>query len=92
MQEEGHSHPSGGKILRHLVFGSEDGMISTLGFLTGIAGAAFSSKAILLAGIVEILSGSLSMAVGTYLSTKSEKEYLQYAVKREKHESLEHPL
>lgn len=91
MDKEAHKHPQGGGVLRHLVFGSEDGMISTLGFLTGITGAAFSSPAILLAGLAEIFAGSLSMAVGTYLSTKSEREFLQCSVRIEKHEILEHP-
>ena len=84
MEEKKHKHVKGGMMLRYLVFGAEDGMISTLGFLTGITGAAFAKNAIILATTVEVLAAALSMAVGTYLSTKSETEYLQAKIAQEK--------
>lgn len=61
-------------VLREIVFGAEDGMVSTLGALTGIAAGTNSRFAVLLAGFVIVIVESISMSVGTYLSGKSERE------------------
>ncbi|MBI2990040.1 MAG: VIT1/CCC1 transporter family protein [Candidatus Magasanikbacteria bacterium] len=58
--------------MRELVFGLEDGMVSTMGSITGIATATQSSFLIILSGSVIIAVESISMAVGSYLSSKSE--------------------
>lgn len=59
--------------MRELVFGMEDGMVSTFGAVTGIAGAIQDHYVIVLAGFVVVGVESISMAVGSYLSTKSER-------------------
>ena len=71
-------HHTQGKIssalLREIVFGLEDGMVSTLGAVTGIATATGSQFSTLLSGLVVVSVESISMAVGSYLSNKSEKD------------------
>lgn len=68
-------HKKAGLIddIRELVFGLEDGMVSTLGAITGIAAATRDPFTILLAGFVVISVESISMAVGSYLSSKSKR-------------------
>lgn len=61
-------------ILGEIVFGAEDGMVSTLGAITGIAAASDSHFVTVLSGLVIISVESISMSVGSYLSSKSEKE------------------
>lgn len=63
-----------GGSLRELIFGMEDGLVSTLGVITGIASGTESQKVIVLSGTILILVESLSMAAGTYLSNKAEQE------------------
>lgn len=58
--------------LREIVFGLEDGMVSTLGAVTGLAGATNNQPMVIISGFVIIAVESLSMAAGTYLSNKSE--------------------
>lgn len=60
--------------IREIVFGMEDGMVSTLGALTGIAAGTQNHFTVVLAGFVIIAVESISMAVGSYLSTKSVQE------------------
>lgn len=58
-------------FIRNLVFGVEDGLVSTLGFVSGIASVQASSSTLLLAGIVLIFVESFSMAAGSFLSAES---------------------
>ncbi len=58
--------------LREIIFGLEDGMVSTLGAITGLAGATDNRAIVIVSGFVIIAVESLSMAAGTYLSNKSE--------------------
>jgi vacuolar iron transporter family protein len=60
--------------LRELVFGLEDGLVSTLGVVTGMASGLSSSPIVILSGLVVVLVESLSMAAGTYLSNKAEHD------------------
>lgn len=58
--------------IRQIVFGAEDGMVSTMGAIIGLATASQNKSIVLVSGIVIIAVESLSMAAGTYLSNKSE--------------------
>ncbi len=73
--------------LRDAVFGTQDGLISTLGALTGIAAGTQDGRVVVLAGLVIIVVESLSMAAGSYLSSESQREYLEHLL-REEHESI----
>jgi VIT1/CCC1 family predicted Fe2+/Mn2+ transporter len=74
--------------LRDGVFGAQDGLISTLGALTGIAGGTGDRAVVLLSGAVVIAVESLSMGAGAYLSSKAQTEYLERLLREEK-ESIE---
>lgn len=74
--------------LREIVFGLEDGMVSTVGVMAGIAGGTQDTFVILLAGIVIVAVESLSMAAGTYLSNKTEEEYFASNAKIPLHKRL----
>ncbi len=60
-------------LIREAVFGMEDGMVSTFGAVTGIAAATANPFTVILSGSILIAVESISMAVGSYLSSKSEK-------------------
>jgi VIT1/CCC1 family predicted Fe2+/Mn2+ transporter len=59
--------------IRESVFGVEDGMVSTFGAITGIAAATQDPSIVLLSGLIIISVESISMGVGSYISSKSEK-------------------
>ena len=89
-----HHGISGGVVrtrLRDAVFGTQDGLISTLGALTGIAAGTQSAQAVVVAGFVIIVVESLSMAAGSYLSSKSQREYLERLLREEEEEIARDP-
>lgn len=60
--------------IRDVVFGMNDGLVEVLAAIAGFTGAIHNNLIIAVAGIIVGLSGTLSMAVGAYLSSKSEKD------------------
>lgn len=81
----------GREWVREAVFGTQDGLISTVGALTGIAAGTQNGQAVVVAGFVIIVVESLSMAAGSYLSSKSQHEYLQRLLKEEEEEIARDP-
>lgn len=61
-------------FLRNFVFGAEDGLVSTVGLLSGVSFAGLGNREIILSGVILILVEAISMAAGTYISEDSEKE------------------
>ena len=59
---------------REFVFGIQDGMISTVGLLSGVSAATGSRTVLVVTGIAAALTGGLSMATGSYLSSKTERD------------------
>jgi vacuolar iron transporter family protein len=60
--------------IRELVFGVQDGLISTVGLLAGVQGATESTAVVIITGLTAMFSGAISMAAGSYLSSSAEKE------------------
>jgi vacuolar iron transporter family protein len=63
-----------GNALRAGVLGSTDGLVSNLSLVMGVAGAGAPHEAIVVAGLAGLVAGSLSMALGEYLSVQSARE------------------
>lgn len=77
--------------VREIVFGFNDGSISTLALLAGVTGGALAPGQILVAGLSGVIAGAISMAIGAYISSKSEIEHHQSEIEREKREIEEIP-
>ena len=58
------------------MLGSTDGLVSNLCLVMGVAGSGAPHQAILVAGLAGLVAGSLSMALGEYLSVQSARELL----------------
>ncbi|MBI2598997.1 VIT1/CCC1 transporter family protein [Candidatus Curtissbacteria bacterium] len=82
-------HPNSGNFLRDIVFGANDGVVTAIGFLVGIAGSVSDQGIIVLAGVLTIVAGAASMALGNYLGVKSQKEFYDQMEKIERWE-MEH--
>lgn len=78
--------------IREIVFGAEDGMVSTLGALTGIAIGTSSQFTVLLAGLVIVAVESTGMSVGSFLSNKSVREVNKRKLAEEVEEIKNFPL
>lgn len=77
--------------IREVVFGVQDGLLSTLGFVAGLHGATADNRLVLLAGLVEMFAGAMSMAAGAYLSGKAEIEVYQREIEAERRRWAEEP-
>jgi len=87
-------HHKNGRVLdniREVVFGVQDGMVSTLGALTGIAVGSGEMFIVLLAGISIISVESISMGIGAYTSSRSEKKLIERMLHEEKEEIHSYP-
>ncbi len=87
MQEINEQHPHGGDWLREIVFGMNDGLVTTLVFIMAIGTAASGSLVLIVLG--EVLAGGVSMALGGYLSACTEQEVLDKRIATERYE-IEH--
>jgi len=82
----------GSSVLRPAVFGATDGLVANVSLIMGIAGASsHDAHAIVLAGIAGLLAGSFSMAVGEYVSVRSQHELLEYQVELQRDQLRETP-
>ncbi|WP_179390463.1 VIT1/CCC1 transporter family protein [Psychromicrobium silvestre] len=61
---------------RAAVFGANDGLVSNLSLVMGMAGAGLAPHLVLLAGVAGLLAGALSMGAGEYVSVRSQRELL----------------
>src|SRR6188472_1292641 len=75
--------------LREFVYGGMDGAVTTFAVVTGAAGANLGSRTILILGFANVFADGFSMAVGSYLSEKSDQDLSVSKGKtnREDHES-----
>ena len=70
-------HRGGGNALRAAVLGANDGLVSNLSLVMGVAGAAVAEHTILLTGLAGLVAGACSMAMGEWLSVTSSRELYQ---------------
>lgn len=82
-QLEGRHRGSGGNALRAAVLGANDGLVSNLSLVMGVAGAVGGGKTVLLAGMAGLVAGSCSMAMGEWLSVNSARELYQRQIASE---------
>ena len=86
---EGRHRAAGGNALRAAVLGVNDGLVSNLSLIMGVAGASLQQTTILLTGLAGLLAGAISMALGEWLSVQSSRELYarQVAIEREELET-----
>lgn len=83
---EGRHHGGGGNALRAAVLGANDGLVSNLSLVMGVAGAAPNGRTILVAGLAGLVAGACSMAMGEWLSVNSSRELSQRQIDAEAEE------
>ncbi|MFZ4843034.1 MULTISPECIES: VIT1/CCC1 transporter family protein [Mycetocola] len=61
---------------RAAVFGANDGLVSNLALVLGMAATGVETSVVLAAGVAGLLAGALSMGAGEYVSVRSQRELL----------------
>lgn len=77
--------------IREIVFGLEDSLVSTLGAVTGIAAGTHDGQMAVFSGLVLVVVEAVSMAAGSYLSSKSAREVFESRLKQDSSRLLREP-
>lgn len=80
-----------GQYIKSAVYGGLDGIITTFAVVAGVAGASLATGVVLILGFANLIADGLSMAIGDYLSTKSELDYEAAERRREEWEVEHYP-
>lgn len=70
-------------VMRASVMGANDGILSVAGIVIGVAGATANNYAILISGLSGMLAGTVSMAMGEYVSVNAERDGQKRAITEE---------
>lgn len=90
LNAEGHRAGQGG-TLRAAVFGVNDGLVSNISLVMGVAGAGTDPRFVLLAGLSGLLAGAFSMAAGEYVSMSAQREVFEAQIAFEQRELNDDP-
>ena len=90
-QLEGRHRGAGGNALRAAVLGANDGLVSNLSLVMGVAGATLDNRTVLITGLAGMLAGAISMALGEWLSVQSSRELYKKQIEIETDEIQEAP-
>ena len=78
--------------IREVVFGAQDGLLSTVALVTAVAVSGLGgTTGVLVAGLAAALAGTVSMASGAYLSSKAERDVQMAEIAKEAEELDAHP-
>jgi VIT1/CCC1 family predicted Fe2+/Mn2+ transporter len=77
--------------IREVVFGAQDGLVSTFAVVAGLAATGVAPVVVLLGGLVSAVAGVLSMSIGTFLASRAQRQLHEGELERERREIREHP-
>jgi vacuolar iron transporter family protein len=84
-------HVAAGANLRDVMLGLNDGLVASFAVTSGIAGAFAESRVVLMAGLAEMLGGAVSMGLAAFISARSQIEFYESEVDRERYEIKRFP-
>lgn len=88
---EGRHRGLGGNALRAAVLGANDGLVSNMSLVMGVAGAVSDSRVVLMTGLAGLAAGACSMAMGEWLSVATARESFERQIAAEAQELAEAP-
>jgi VIT1/CCC1 family predicted Fe2+/Mn2+ transporter len=88
---EPEKHPHSGGWLREIVFGLNDGLVTTLVFIMAASMVAGTHASLVLVIVSEISAGGISMALGGFLSAQTDRDLLAYRIATERNEIATEP-
>ena len=84
-------HQVVGGLIKPIVFGGLDGILTSFAIVAGATGGSLSPKVVLILGFSNIFADALSMGVGEFMSSKAENEWILSERQREKWEMENYP-
>jgi vacuolar iron transporter family protein len=90
--QESNYHGSGlGPYIHDIVYGANDGIVTTFAVVSGVAGADLSANIVIILGFANVFADALSMGLGNYLSSKSRTDHYNRLYKEEAQEIRDIP-
>ena len=77
--------------IREVVFGAQDGVLSTAVLVTAVAAGVSDTTTIIIAGLAAALAGMISMGSGSYLGSKAQRDVYLAEIEKEAKELEENP-
>lgn len=77
--------------IREVIFGMQDGLLTSVGVVSAIGSAVDNAWFVLVAGFATAFAGTISMAAGEFISSKSQREVYEAEIERERVEVRERP-
>jgi len=84
-------HNTSGGFIKSFVYGGLDGILTTFAIVTGVYGGNLQPSTVVILGISSVIGDGLAMAIGDFVSTKSEQEFQQSEREREEWEVENNP-
>ncbi|MBI1957094.1 MAG: VIT1/CCC1 transporter family protein [Candidatus Niyogibacteria bacterium] len=85
----GRIHSKTGKYLKDVVYGANDGIVTTFAVVAGVAGASLSPVVVILLGLANLFGDGFSMAASSFLAYRSERDF--YRKEKTSHWEAENP-
>jgi len=82
---------AGLRRIRELVFGAQDGLISTVAIAATVMAATQSTEVAIVAGIASAMAGTISMSAGTFLGSRAASQMEQAELEAERGELIRNP-
>ncbi|MEA2649297.1 MAG: vacuolar iron transporter family protein, partial [Candidatus Binataceae bacterium] len=79
-------HAVGGPWVRDVMLGLNDGLVASFAVTSGVAGAFTTGNAAVMAGLSEMLGGAVAMGLAAFISARSQVEFYQSEIEREREE------
>lgn len=77
--------------IREVIFGMQDGLLTTATLGAAVAGATTSSHTVIVAGLASAVGGTFSMAAGSFLGSRAEQQVQQAELDIEAREIHDNP-
>jgi VIT1/CCC1 family predicted Fe2+/Mn2+ transporter len=84
-------HTTRGRLIRDIVYAVDTGLVTTVSFLAGVSVYLLVREKVILAGLIQIAAGTMSIFFGSYISTKAQRHFFENQIEREKREIEEDP-
>jgi len=84
-------HTTRGRAIRDVVYAIDTGLVTTVSFIAGVSASLVTIERIIIAGLIQIVSGMLAIFFGSYISTKAQKSFFENQIERERREIEEDP-
>jgi len=79
-------HTSKGRIIRDIVYAIDTGLVTTVSFIAGISISFITQQKIIIAALIEIVSGTIAIFFGSYISTRAQKHFFENQIDFERKE------